>query len=87
MNQRVASELARAIGRFVDGEDQSARQASEIEGLVVEWCQVQDWFESISEALALFVPGGGSRYLDETQLVVELRPLLAVLSAEVDDVE
>ena len=87
MDRRDAGDLAEAIGRFIDGDDQSGLRVSEIEGIVIECCQDQYWFDSVSEALALFVPGGGSYYLDETQLEAELRPLLAVLRSDSEDAE
>lgn len=85
MNRRDALELATAAGRFVDGLDQSARLAAEIEGIVIECCQDEPWFDDVSEALALFVPGGGGYYIDEHGLSTELRVVLAALARHSED--
>lgn len=87
MNRQDAVDLADAIGRFLDGSDQSAQHVGEIEGIVIECCQDEDWFDDVSEALSLFVPGGGGYYIDERQVASRLRTAYALLSARIEEAE
>ena len=43
---------------------------------MIEGFQDEAWFDEVSEDLVLFVPGGGTYYLDEQALAVTLRRLL-----------
>jgi hypothetical protein len=79
VNGRDARDLLDLIERFIDGANKSPQLAAEIEGLVIECCQDEDWFDEISEALALFVPGGGGHYIDEGGLASELAVIVALL--------
>lgn len=74
------AELTEVIGRFLDGSDRSAKHVGEIEGVVIGCCQDEEWFDEVSESLALFVPGGGGYYLDELELAAVLRPLFDLLA-------
>ena len=87
MNRRDALDLAAAIERFVDGSDQSAQLAAEIEDVIIECCQDQEWFDEVSEALALYVPGGGGFYIDEQRLASELRTVYGLLGPGLDEAE
>ena len=79
MNRRDAAELALLLGRFIEAVDQSPQLAAEIEGLVIECGKEESWFDEASEALALFVPGGGGYYLDEQGLAEALKPVAAAM--------
>lgn len=80
MNRRDARDLLELIERFVDGGERTKSVAADIEGVVIECFQGAPWFEDVSEALALFVPGGSNPYLDEAALARELAPVAAVLT-------
>lgn len=79
MNCRDARDLLGLVERFIGGLDRTPQLAAEIEGIVVECCQDESWFDEVSEALALFVPSGGGYYLDEDGLASELNLLTPVL--------
>jgi hypothetical protein len=72
VNQRDRRDLLELVEQFIDGVDQSPALAAQIEGIIIECSQDEAWFDEVSEALALFVPGGGGRYIDERQLAAEL---------------
>lgn len=61
-------ELLGLIDAFVSGRDRSRHCANQIEGMVIEFLQDEDWFFDVSEPLALFVPGGSGWYIDEDKL-------------------
>ena len=67
-----ATDLLRLIDRFVSGEDTSLAAASEMEGIVIENFETEDWFDDVSVALAQYTPGGGEHMYDERALAVEL---------------
>ena len=67
------------LSAYLDGRQDKAF-VSQIEGLVIEGFQDEAWFDEVSEDLALFVPGGGTYYLDEEALAVTLRTLLKRLA-------
>jgi hypothetical protein len=79
MNRRDVVDLLGLIERFVDGDEQTKPVAAEIEGLVIECFQDEPWFDDVSEALALFVPGGSTPYLDESALAGQLAPIAGEL--------
>lgn len=83
MTRSDALELLGFVERFIAGEDRSRRLADEIEGIVVECCADEVWFDDVSAALAQYVPGGGTYYYDEDALIAELQPLVAVLQAKI----
>ncbi len=85
MSRRDAADLLRLIERFVDGGERTKSVAAEIEGLVIECFQDEPWFDEVSEALALFVPGGSTPYLDESALAHELVPVAAELTSSLQD--
>jgi hypothetical protein len=74
--------LLAAIRRFVEGIDRSPAGAAIIEGLIIESFQEAPWFDEVSEALALFVPGSSLPYVDEARLTLELGALAGVLQDE-----
>lgn len=76
----VAALLA-LIERFFAG-DTSRAAADEIEGLVLECFQGEPWFDEVSYALALYVPGGGDHYYDEVAVIRELESASTPLRAE-----
>ena len=82
MNRRDAQDLLQLIERFVERGERTKSMAAEIEGLVIECFQDEPWFEDVSEALALFVPGGSTPYLNEAALARELTPVAAALTVE-----
>lgn len=84
MNRRDAQDLLAMIERFVDCGERTKSLAAEIEGLVIECFQDESWFDDASEALALFVPGGSTPYLDEAGLARELAPVAATLAMELE---
>lgn len=84
MNRRDAPDLLLLVERFIDGSERSPRLAAEIEGLAIECCQNEPWFDDASEALALFMPGGDGHYIDEQALVSELCPVARALRAGSD---
>lgn len=63
------------IMKFIDGCRRDKSSVDEIEGFIIEHFQDEWWFDDISEALALFVPGGGEFYIGEDELVLRLRDL------------
>lgn len=75
MSALLRTELRQMLTAYLDGRRDKAF-VSEIEGLVIEGFQDEAWFDEVSEDLALFVPGGGTYYLDEAALAVALRKLL-----------
>jgi hypothetical protein len=79
VNRRDAADLILLVEKLINGVDQSPQLAAEIEGILIECCQDQSWFDEASEALAMFVPGGGGYYLDEQGLVEALRPVASAL--------
>lgn len=79
MSELLRTELRQMLSAYLDGRQDKAF-VSEIEGLVIEGFQDEAWFYEVSEDLALFVPGGGTYYLDEEALAVTLRTLLKRLS-------
>jgi hypothetical protein len=79
MNHRDARDLLSLAERFISGADRTPQLASEIEGIVIECCQDEQWFDEVSEALALFVPGGGGYYLNEDALASELGLIVPTL--------
>lgn len=81
MSRRDVLDLLRLIERFVDGGEQTKSVAAEIEGLVIECFPDEAWFDEVSEALALFVPGGSTPYLDESALARQLAPIAVELRA------
>jgi hypothetical protein len=85
VTRRDVLDLLELIERFVDGGEPTKSVAAEIEGLVIECFQEEEWFEEASEALALFVPGGSSPYLDETALTRELAPIAVELRKSLQD--
>jgi hypothetical protein len=76
--------LLALIDRFAAG-DTSRATADEIEGLVLECFSGEPWFDDVSLALALYIPGGGGHYYDEAAVVRELEVARAVLLAEWGD--
>ena len=80
MNRRDVLDLLEMIRRYIDEGERTKVLAAEIEGLVLECFQDEPWFDDLSEALALFVPGGSSPYIDETALARELAPVEAELN-------
>ncbi len=85
MTRRDVVDLLHLIERFVDGGEQTKAIAAEIEGLVIECFQEEAWFDEVSEALALFVPGGSTPYLDESGLAGQLAPVAVELRAALQD--
>ncbi len=79
MNRRDAHDLLRLVGRFIAAADRTPHPAADIEGIVIECCQDEEWFDEVSGALALFVPGGGEHYLDEVDLASELALIVPYL--------
>jgi hypothetical protein len=69
------------IDRFAGG-DTSQATAGEIEGLVLECFPDEAWFENVSLALALYVPGGSGHYYDAVAVIQELNEARSTLSAE-----
>jgi hypothetical protein len=84
MTRRDVQDLLELIRRFVDGSDRTKSVAADIEGLVIECFQDEPWFEEASEALALFVPGGSTPYIDEDQLARELAPVAEMLATSLE---
>lgn len=84
MNHRDVEDLLRLPERFVDGE-RTKPVADEIEGLIVNCFQDEPWFDDTSYALALFVPGGTTPYIDQSGLARELAHLAAGLKADLRD--
>jgi hypothetical protein len=80
-------DLLHLIERFVDGGEQTKSIAAEIEGLVIECFQEEAWFDEVSEALALFVPGGSMPYLDESGLASQLAPIAVELRTALQDAQ
>lgn len=72
-------DLLHLIERFVDRGEQTKAVAADIEGLVIECFQEEAWFDELSEALALFVPGSSKPYLDESALTHQLGPIAVEL--------
>ncbi len=79
----VASLLG-LIDRFVAGETSRAA-AGEIEGLVLECFSDEPWFDDVSLALALYVPGGRGHYYDEAAVARELQVASLALRVEWGD--
>ena len=63
MNRRDASDLADAIGRFIDGE---------IEGIVIECCQDQDWFDLVTTSPVNFWGPPGGKFIRKS---AQFRPM------------
>ena len=80
MNRRDVLDLLEMIRRYIDEGERTKVLAAEIEGLVLECFQDEPWFDDLSEALALFVPGGSSPYIDEAALARELAAVEAELN-------
>ena len=72
MNRRDASDLADAIGRFIDCEDQSALHVGEIEGIVIECCQDQDWFDLVTTSPVNFWGPPGGKFIRKS---AQFRPM------------
>ena len=87
MNHRDARDLLSLTERFTSGTDRTPQLAAEIEGIVIECCQDEPWFDEVSEALALFVPGGEGYYLNEGALASELGLIIPILRDIVGDGE
>jgi len=85
VTRRDVLDLLQLIEQFVNGGEPTKAIAAEIEGLVIECFQDEPWFDDVSEALALFVPGGSTPYLDESALAAELVPIAEALRAALQD--
>lgn len=75
MSELLKTELRQMLTAYLDGRQDKAF-VSESEGLVIEGFQDEAWFDEVSEGFALFVPGGGTYYLDEAAIAAALRQLL-----------
>ena len=79
MNHRDARDVRSLAERVGCGADRTSRLASEIEGIVFESCQDEQWFDGVSVTLALFVPGGGGYYLNADAFASEVGFIVPIL--------
>ena len=82
MSDLLVAELQRLIDMFLRCGRQDKDFVAEIEGLIIEGFQDEEWFDEVSEELSLFVPGGGTYYIDEADLARVLRRLSILLGVE-----
>lgn len=60
--------LCAAIDTFLNS-NRSKQRAAELEGVLIEKYIDREFFDKLSEPLALYSPGSGRPYVDEAELV------------------
>lgn len=71
--------LEKHLRAFVDGSDRSLRWVSRAESLIDTVEPLTEVLESLQDALAFYRPGGGPHLIDEAEMLVAVRRVLAEL--------
>lgn len=79
MNDQALYRLFELANVFLSGKNRSIGLVNEIEAVLIENFLDTELFEELTEALALYNPGGGSHYVDEDEMAQLLADALGNL--------